>query len=235
MIKVLSRWDELRDSYRLLVGRGLPLHQGIGKLWDFGNLVETFGEPADVIRPIVDLGSGTFRPGTVDLLAALGYTDIVGVDQYIPRRIASRSVLKRAVGRSVGRHVPIRFARQDITRTDFPDQHFQHAICLSVIEHGPHRQPETLLREARRIVRDGGLFYLSTDYWPEHDIPDRMAGVLPMHVFDRGEILSLLDLAEGSGWRLLQGTPDPLPTPEEKVVCYAGAEYTFISMVFEAA
>ncbi len=124
--------------------------------------------------------------------------------------------------------------RRDITNTRLPNGRFQHATCVSVIEHGLNRNLAPFFDEVRRIVREGGLLYVSTDYWPEHDIPDRRHGVLPMHVFDEDEIRRLCTIAGRSGWGLLGGAPAQLAVPEERVVCYAGAEYTFIAMAFEA-
>jgi len=67
------------------------------------------------------------------------------------------------------RHVlaglPVRLAQMDATRLDFPDESFDWLLSRSAMEH--IRPAKAALEEMARVVRPGGLVYLSIDpfFW----------------------------------------------------------------------
>lgn len=57
----------------------------------------------------------------------------------------------------------IKVIKGDVLKLDYPDNHFDAYISLGVIEHfkeGPH----TALNEARRVLKPGGLAFISIPY-----------------------------------------------------------------------
>lgn len=60
----------------------------------------------------------------------------------------------------VGMHPNLRLVRDDITRSAFPDGHFDLILCTEVIEH--IADSCAALREMRRLLKPGGVLILST-------------------------------------------------------------------------
>lgn len=58
----------------------------------------------------------------------------------------------------------------DITRSVLPDAHFDHVLCMEVLEHV--RDPFQAAHHLHRILKPGGRLLLSTPYlFPTHDAP----------------------------------------------------------------
>jgi SAM-dependent methyltransferase len=58
----------------------------------------------------------------------------------------------------------------DITRSGLPDGHFDHVLCMEVLEHV--RDPFQAAHHLHRILKPGGRLLLSTPYlFPTHDAP----------------------------------------------------------------
>lgn len=52
----------------------------------------------------------------------------------------------------------------------FADNSFDVVICTQVLEHA--QEPETLVREARRVLKSSGIFYVTCPFvWQEHEVP----------------------------------------------------------------
>jgi SAM-dependent methyltransferase len=133
---------------------------------------QRFGAGVEGAR-ILDMGCGD---GINCLLMALHpVKSIVGIDLELPlvesvertervRRLAAAvsklvdpdDELERRVDR-----LPIRLARMDATAMEFGDDSFDLVMSRSAIEHIMPLQPA--LNELARVVRPGGLIYLSTD------------------------------------------------------------------------
>jgi len=56
---------------------------------------------------------------------------------------------------------------QDATKLPYPDDTFDHAICISVVEHMGRGNDLDALKEIRRVVRPGGKFNLTSMVAPE--------------------------------------------------------------------
>ena len=130
-------------------------------------------------KRVLDLGSGEGY-GT-DLLAA-GAEEAVGVDLapeavYHARRTYSRPNL--------------RFVYGDIYDLELKDDYFDLVCSLQVIEH--LYEPERFLREARRVLKPGGLCAIST---PNRLIisPGRDKPINPFHIieYDSSQFLDLM-------------------------------------------
>lgn len=108
-------------------------------------------ECANLIGPghrLLDIGcsSGWLAP----LVIGKGFTNYVGVDRVIVGHPPAQSGLGFVAGSIFG--------------LPFDDGSFD-AVCLfDVIEHLPRGSEETALREAHRVLADGGHLYLSTPH-----------------------------------------------------------------------
>ncbi len=82
------------------------------------------------------------------------------------------------------------FREGDSRRTQLPEASFDAVVALETIEH--IEDPERLVLEARRLLRPGGLFIVST---PNRDIYNRYKSPNPFHIkeMDQGEFTSLLE------------------------------------------
>lgn len=114
---------------------------------------------------------------------------------------------------------------------------FDAAILLSVIEHGVDL--EKLFIELNRILTEGGLVYLSTDYW-EETVDNGASAVasgscknkpLPWSIFDRSSVGRLLNTAEKFGFRVCGD--GEIPPCENQPIFWQGHHYTFIAVEFE--
>lgn len=56
----------------------------------------------------------------------------------------------------------------DMVGLGFPDATFDRVYCISVLEHLPVEQQPTAVREMARVLRPGGVLYLTVDY-DEHE------------------------------------------------------------------
>jgi SAM-dependent methyltransferase len=59
---------------------------------------------------------------------------------------------------------PIKFGVSDGRRLPFKDKSFDTVVSWDVIEHIPKRTEPDFFREARRVLKNEGVFYLSTPY-----------------------------------------------------------------------
>jgi SAM-dependent methyltransferase len=59
----------------------------------------------------------------------------------------------------------VAYAVGNFMQTPYPDAHFDVLTAISVIEHG--YLPEQLFAEISRLLKPGGEFMASFDYWPE--------------------------------------------------------------------
>lgn len=100
--------------------------------------------------PLLDLGCATGRLAST--LAANGMTDIVGID-------LSLSGLKIARGKMKG----IPFLQAQIEELPFKEGYFSSAIFSGVIHH--LEDAGFALDEVRRVLKPGGLLYISEPYF----------------------------------------------------------------------
>ena len=90
------------------------------------------------------------------------------------------------------------YARADMMRTPFVGDSFDHITAVSVIEHG--FDCERLFAEAARILKRGGTFLASFDYWPTKiDTSQTPLFGLPWNIFSADEVKQLIDGARRAG------------------------------------
>lgn len=223
MIKILKNWNEIRDSVHELRRDGLPHHGIPEKDWDLRQ-VRNLLDPLPRNEAVVDLGCGGSY--CLRFLEAMQFSRLYGIDLTInamDRLIQLKKIITR------GRR-PYRLFKGDLLKSPFPDNSFQAAVCLSVVEHGI--DIDSLFREIARILRPSGVLYVSTDYWPDgNQDPPQQFG-LPWGIFTRAQVQDIIARAATQGLTLLEPN-SKIPETEDRTVAWMGCSYTFIAMMFQ--
>lgn len=203
------RTTYLRKVLRRL--RLLSTEQEIGdivKSWDVLKTAE-FAE-RHVKRDEAVLDIGAFASEIPIILHRLGFSDLSGID--LNRAIMAMPYRDR-----------IHYRVGDFLRTPFADNSFALITAISVIEHG--YCPDELLKEISRLLRPGGYFVASFDYWPEK-ISTEGIRIFDMdwRIFSGSEVEELVRLAAAYGLHP-QGELD-LDAEEKPIRCF-DRSYTF--------
>ena len=123
----------------------------------------------------------------------------------------------------------IEFIPGDLTKTPFPNNHFDAITCISVIEHGVDEIK--YFKEMYRILKKGGLLITSMDYW-ENEI-DRISGLAynnPIYMYNKNSIRNLLEKALKQGFILFG--PDVDLNCQNKVVKWEKFNLDFTFLIF---
>jgi len=226
MIKVLQDWFEIGDANKFLNRKGLPKHLTAEKNWDLYQLY-TVLDPLPRESKLMDLGCG--RLMALKLLYAMGFRNLYGVDLSIGLEGRLSQLNRMWRGRSL--KPPFHLHRGDLTRTGFPDGAFDIAVCISVIEHGVNLTD--FLSESSRILRPGGLLFITTDYWKEGvEAGDngRPFG-LPWKIFSGKDIEGLIRSSYNFGFSPY--TDLYLLDCSDRCVVWNNREYTFLCMILK--
>jgi SAM-dependent methyltransferase len=204
---------------------GLPLHETPQKNFDRFLPREIVIE-MDKDAAIVDLGCG--RAYALSFLHALGFSNFRGIDLALDRWARARQALVMLCERTLR---PLyRLTRGDLTRTSLPSASQDVALSISTIEHGVNVQ--RFLAEAVRLLRSGGLLFVTTDHWENKiDTDGAQAFGLPWQIFSREQIIAPLNIARRFG--LLPAESSEIPACEDKPVFWQGRRYTFVAMLFK--
>jgi 2-polyprenyl-3-methyl-5-hydroxy-6-metoxy-1,4-benzoquinol methylase len=223
MIRVLSDWNEVGGAVVYCQDGQLPLHATPQKNWDHMQIAEMLRAKSTDVR-IVDLGSGDGHG--VWFLYKLGFTNLRGVDLRVPLGAVARQWW--GCLRSAKKRLPFRISRRDICSTGLPSAAYDFLTCISVIEHGV--KLDAFAKECARLLKPGGLAYVSTDYWSEPGDPTRQnAARSAGTIFDRQGIAAFLSCCEAHGLTPLSG--GDIPECKERVVHHLGSSYTFLSVI----
>jgi SAM-dependent methyltransferase len=126
---------------------------------------------------------------------------------------------------------PIRYEVADLMATPFSDGSFGAITAISVIEHG--FRSERLLREISRLLRPGGYFTASFDYWPEKvDTTGMDIFGMDWRIFSKAEVLAFIEEARAYG---LSSCGEIDLEAEEKVIHWGGKDYTFAWLALRKA
>jgi SAM-dependent methyltransferase len=222
VIRVLQDWNELGEATLSLQRRGLPTHETPQKNWDLHALHRlTEQRPRAVV---VDLGCGTGE--ALKLLGAAGTcASLHGVDLRIPWRLRLSQWKRRAAAGNP----PFALHRGDVMQLTFPDQSIDIAYAISVIEHGIDLR--RFFAEVHRLLKPGGVLFLTTDYWPEPiDTRSTVAFDLPWRIFSRADIESMIADAARHGLEL--SSRMQIPECAAPTVHWQQRDYTFIQLTF---
>ena len=181
-LQTTAEWQSALAHARSL---RVPLHRSDEKNWD--HLAAAFAILANTTPSARVLDAGAeYYSNVLPTLFLYGYRNLYALNLSFP---------------SLARRGPIRYLPGDITRTAFPNAHFDAATCMSVIEHGVPL--EAYFREMHRILKPGALLITSTDYYPTPvDTRGQLAHGAPIKIFTRSEIEDVLSLATQCGFEL---------------------------------
>jgi SAM-dependent methyltransferase len=195
-----------RTDFRAL-GRPDPL-----KSWDVRRAVGAIETSIDPSEAILDVGS--LASAIPPALSSLGYGSLHGID-------LDERVLDIYAGAGT------EYVVGDLTATGWPDGSFAAITAISVIEHGVSH--EALFAEVSRLLRPGGMFLFSTDYWPDKiDTSNTPLFGLPWTIFSAPEIEGLLQIARGYGLAPMSDPAPQLYEVRERPIRFADREYTFL-------
>jgi SAM-dependent methyltransferase len=191
------------------------------KGWDVLKILEAVTATTSPTSAVLDMGSVACP--VLAALHRLGYRDLHGVD--LDPRVSEMPLATE-----------IDYRRADMTATPWSDGAFAAITAVSVIEHGFDQ--DALLDEVARLLRPGGVFIFSTDYWPQKisTAGIRLFG-LDWRIFSAAEIVELVGAA---GERKLHPIADPgsvLRAPiadraSRPPVSYKHRDYTFLYGAF---
>jgi SAM-dependent methyltransferase len=225
LINVLQDWGEVGDSILSIQRRGLPLHSTAQKNWDHALLLNAL-TPLSHDSAIIDLGCDEGL--TLNFLRAAGYENLYGLDLNISWRARAAQLVRMWRRRSL--KPPYHLGRASITQTPFEAGRFAAALSISTIEHGVDKP--AFLREAARILKPGGLLFVTTDYWQE-----RIRVSESFRAYgQRWEIACCDDIAQflksAAAVGLSPRSGCEIPACSQRTVHWGDADYTFIAMIF---
>lgn len=185
------------------------------KSWD---LLLTIRAVLDTTRrdeAVLDLGSvgSTMLPA----LRRLGYVNLHGIDlDPAVAQMPEADLIEYRVG--------------DMMSAPWRDESFAAITAVSVIEHG--LDTERLIGEVRRLLRSGGIFVFSTDFWPRKiDTEGLSAFGLPWTIFDTEEISRFFGAAREAGLWLESPARGIETDPASRPIEWNGRHYTFLHAV----
>ena len=230
MVKVLKDWEEIGRSVDSLRRYDSGFHEEPTKNWDLAQIAEIL-ESLDRRAKILDLGCGGSQ--VLKFCHQMGFRDILGLDIRISP--TDRFHQLHSIGRNLKRghlRMPYRLLERDLMKTRLSGNRFDFIVCLSVIEHGV--DPDLFFSESARLLKEGGLMYLSTDYSERKISTDgiRMFG-LEWNIFSRDEIRGLMYKAKEYGLEPVGGMK--IPRQKNGICEVDGKSYTFLSVVFKKA
>jgi SAM-dependent methyltransferase len=186
---------------------GLPVGDMV-KSWDVARTLDFIDTHLPRNACILDLGS--YCSEVPVSLAKMGFTGVHGVDLNPNVKSMPHADL-------------VRYSVSDFMRTPFQQASFDAVTAISVIEHG--YDPERLFAELGRLLRPGGYFIASFDYWPEKiDTGNTRFFDMTWLIFSEQDVNAMLEVAKRHG---LCPAGDLHPQSAERVIHCMGYDYTF--------
>lgn len=225
MIQVLTNWNEIAQAALFLGRHNLPKHRSAEKNWDLYHLYQII-DPLPRHAKIIDLGCGGLD--TLKFLHALSFENLTGVDLNIPLLDRIQQLARMWKQKKLKK--PFTLRRQDLTQTGFPNASYDFATCISVIEHGVDF--DRFLQESARLLKPGGILFVTADYWQEPIDTSDIAGQfqLAWNILSEKDIERILQVA--AQYQLQPLVNSPIPPCQDKCVVWNHKEYTFICLVF---
>jgi SAM-dependent methyltransferase len=178
------------------------------KSWDVLTTVKFLEEHVGRDQPILDMGC--YASEVLISLHKAGYQNLAGVD--LNPRVAAMPFGGE-----------IRYLVSDFMATSFEGQAFNAITSISVIEHG--FDGPKLLKEVSRLLKPGGFFIASFDYWPDKiDTVGTRFFDMDWLIFSRDDVETFIEEAAKHG---LRPDADLHFDGQEKAIRHGGFSYTF--------
>ena len=178
------------------------------KSWDVLKTVKFIRSRVSPNAPILDIGA--YASEFICSLHRIGYLNLTGID-------LNPDISKMPYADKV------RYVTGDFLQMPFEHTSFEAVTAISVIEHG--FQGEPLLNELKRVIKPGGYFIASVDYWPDKiDTEGIEAFGMKWQIFSKDEMIQFIDLAAEHGFSPV-GELDF--TASEPTIHWNGKRYTF--------
>lgn len=178
------------------------------KSWDVLSTINFLQSRVKKNDPILDIGC--YASEVIVALHKLGFSNLTGAD-------LDPNLQKMPYQDS------IRYEITNFMHTNFENASFQAITSISVIEHGFDGQ--ALLKEVSRLLRPGGYFVASFDYWPEKiDTTGTKFFGMDWKIFSKDEVASFVSEASAYG---LVPVGEMRYNGKDKPIDCAGKQYTF--------
>jgi len=185
------------------------------KTWDVQRSLDAFVTRLDPTEAILDVGC--FACDMLPALKRLGYSNLFGIDlNPAVLRMPDADVINYTVG--------------DLLSTPWPDGYFAGISAISVIEHGV--PDDELCREVSRLLRPGGVFVFTTDYWPQKIITTERMFDRDWRIFDLAEIEALAAVARDYKLYPASDPGSAIRDTSSPPIHFAGKDYTFLYGAF---
>lgn len=182
------------------------------KSWDVNLTLRFIDENCSKNSPILDLGS--FCSEIPVALARKKFENIYGID--LNPRLSDMPFSDR-----------VKYRIGNFMQTPFEGGSFEAVTAISVIEHG--YEPERLFSELGRLIKPGGYFIASFDYWPDKiNTGNTTFFGLSWLIFSNEDVVSMLKIADAHGFSPLG---EMRFTAEERPIHCHGFDYTFAWVV----
>ena len=226
MIKVVKNWQEIGEANKFFNNKELPKYHYPEKNWDM-YLLYYLVESMPLDGKIIDLGCGELY--ALKLLYAMGFKNLYGIDLAIPLKNRLSQVYRMWKKHSF--KASFHLYKGDLTKSSFSDQMFNLAICISVIEHGVNI--EEFFLESSRLLKPGGILFITTDYWEEEIKISRYNKFfrLPWKIFSRIDIEGIIRIAGKYNLSLYKNSP--IPDCSDKCIVWNKQEYTVLALIFK--
>lgn len=173
-----SPWWE-RMMRKLGIAKGITVGEHV-KSWDLLKTVDFIEKNISKSAPILDIGA--YSSEILCVLHRLNYSNLTGID-------LNPKIKLMPYGDA------IRYEVSDFMHTPFEKESFEVITAISAIEHGFNSQ--ALLAEVSRLLRPGGYFIASFDYWPEKiDTSGIEMFGLDWRIFSEHEVLGFIEEAK---------------------------------------
>lgn len=165
---------------------------------------------------VVDFGA--FRSEITGILHRMGYTNLHGID--LNPRLPGGPYPDR-----------IRYVIGDFLDTRYAAGTFSAVTSISAIEHG--HSVDRLLAEVSRVLKPGGYWVGSTDYWPDKiDTSGIEIFGMDWTIFSAAEMADLFKRAAARGLTPAGPADYTAPSP---IIEFAGKRYTFAWFALQKA
>lgn len=178
------------------------------KSWDVFATVNFIDSHVNKHEPILDIGC--YASEILASLHKIGYSNLTGAD-------LNTNLNKMPYQDSIHYEVT------NFMNTKFDNASFQAITSISVIEHDFNSQ--AILKEMSRLLRPGGYFIASFDYWPEKiDTMGTKFFGMDWKIFSKDEVVKFVNEAAEYG---LFPTGEMKFDAKDKPIDCAGKQYTF--------